>query len=579
LLNLGDVLEVQPSTLALAVGAPGAGKSAFLTRSLAYHLFDLKKPAVVISTKSPPDQIKRNLQRGQRTDPETHQARLLFVDAYSGTVGLHRESDCALQASCNDPTSIAIALGKALRDLSQDALIAVESLTPIYLLNERVLIKFIQSTLLRHAAEGRRVLTVIDEGIGRPEDLNALLALVPAVFRIYVDGNERALEVLKHPSLERGKLTIGTIEPQSKVLQCRSELTQDTEILGAHWESHPGKSPGLIRPKLGDLVGIAWIQLVYLGGLAWDSTRFPSLVYDASRDLYDHCLTRGKEESAGLNSIHELKFAQDLVLASNFPEARERQNWALADLQVDRSTKERYVLHLRESALCWNMARLGARVCFYDCGVFAGAAQAFDDDSCEWHSYEEKCMAAGDPYCVLVLQPKPTSELGSYLNACEASKCEEAMNGLIETITQQALGRAEPTGRPTLGTEARLAAYQESTSVPAISNDQFMLAIRLAGADAGKKLGESFLQAGIKQNQCSEYLASLFAKLKVGRLFTTDTLRLYENCESYGIRVNKPICFFTTGFLNGFYSAIGGVKVKEVKCVGAGAEYCEWEFL
>lgn len=578
--NLAEVLEIPSSTLVIVIGPPGAGKSTFLRRTIAYNAFDLKKPTIVISTKSLPEQFERDLLKRMGAG-RVGEVPVRFVDAYSGTVGLHSEGSRALGANCNDPTSIGIALAKALRDLAQESLVAVESLTPIYLLNERILIKFVQNTLLRHAGEGRRVVTVMDEGIGRAEDLNRLLALAPAVLRINLEGSNRVLEVMKHPSLERGKLIFGTIGRENKPLQCRSELTQDTEMLGAHWESHAGKSPGFIRAKLGDFVGIPWIQLVYLGGITWDTRRFPRLVYDASRDLYNHCLTLGRkdwESGEVIASIHNTEFARQFILASNGPDARERQNWALADFVSTQSSKDGYIVRLREAATCWNLNKIGAPLCFYDSGVFAGGAQAFDSDGCDWHAYEEECVGEGAPYCEIVLKPEPTTDFDKYLNAGNGSKCEEAMDSLVGTLTQVALDRAEPPSRPTLGPDARLAAFQESTSVPAISDEEFMIAVRLAGANVGKKLGESFLEAGIKLTENSKYLAALFSKLKIGRLFTTDTLKLYESCESYGIRANRPICFFTTGFLNGFYSIVNGLSVKELKCVGAGAQYCEWEF-
>jgi predicted hydrocarbon binding protein len=39
-----------------------------------------------------------------------------------------------------------------------------------------------------------------------------------------------------------------------------------------------------------------------------------------------------------------------------------------------------------------------------------------------------------------------------------------------------------------------------------------------------------------------------------------------------------PSCHFTTGFLNGFFSAVKNLHVKETKCIGMGDPYCEWEF-
>ena len=41
---------------------------------------------------------------------------------------------------------------------------------------------------------------------------------------------------------------------------------------------------------------------------------------------------------------------------------------------------------------------------------------------------------------------------------------------------------------------------------------------------------------------------------------------------------DEPSCYFTTGFLNGFFSAVKDRHVKETKCIGMGDPYCEWEF-
>jgi hypothetical protein len=153
------------------------------------------------------------------------------------------------------------------------------------------------------------------------------------------------------------------------------------------------------------------------------------------------------------------------------------------------------------------------------------------------------------------------------------------LNGLIGTIADVGLKGVTPVGRPQLGSETHFSYFQESTSVPALSNEKFMLAVRLAGANVGKRLAESFLEFGAKGDQAQTALVTMFAKLKVGRLILADTIKLYENCESQGIRLNEPICFFTTGFLNSFFSMIDELKVKKLKCVGAGDQFCEWEFL
>ena len=59
------------------------------------------------------------------------------------------------------------------------------------------------------------------------------------------------------------------------------------------------------------------------------------------------------------------------------------------------------------------------------------------------------------------------------------------------------------------------------------------------------------------------------------------TIRSIDNIEGT-LRKNKgsdPICHWTRGFLAGYLSAATGreVEVREVKCMGKGDEFCEFE--
>jgi len=63
----------------------------------------------------------------------------------------------------------------------------------------------------------------------------------------------------------------------------------------------------------------------------------------------------------------------------------------------------------------------------------------------------------------------------------------------------------------------------------------------------------------------------------VGKVTVGETVRIRENCESYGLETGAPSCFFTTGFLNGVFSALKGRHARETKCAAAGDPYCEWE--
>ena len=70
---------------------------------------------------------------------------------------------------------------------------------------------------------------------------------------------------------------------------------------------------------------------------------------------------------------------------------------------------------------------------------------------------------------------------------------------------------------------------------------------------------------------------------KVGKVFMGETIKIKENCEGLQIRTyttkgKEPSCFFTTGFLNGFFYAAKNHHVEETKCIAIGDPYCEWEF-
>jgi predicted hydrocarbon binding protein len=274
-------------------------------------------------------------------------------------------------------------------------------------------------------------------------------------------------------------------------------------------------------------------------------------------------------------SIHEPRVAQPFW--THVATEDENRNWGLVDFILEASSKGRHVVEYRESAISWNMRRLGAKICFFNSGALT-SIMGYDNDGCEWQVYEDKCLAAGDPCCRFIVSSAPTEQLDDYLDSAHSAGCEDVFNELIRTIADVGLKGVAPPGRRKLGSETHLNYFQEATSVPALSNEKFMLAMRLAGANVGTKLAEKYMEVDVKEAKARMALSTLFATLKIGRLSVSETVKLYENCESYGIRINEPICFFTTGFLNSFFRTTEGLNVKEIRCAGAGDQICEWEF-
>jgi predicted hydrocarbon binding protein len=121
---------------------------------------------------------------------------------------------------------------------------------------------------------------------------------------------------------------------------------------------------------------------------------------------------------------------------------------------------------------------------------------------------------------------------------------------------------------------------------PFAAGERYRMALRMGGAKAGKEVGEHLMEVGIGVNEAVKRVLHLLEHCKVGKVEANETIRMKENCESYapcGISLLKtepkePSCYFTTGFLNGFFSAVKNQHVKETRCIAMGDPYCEWEF-
>jgi predicted hydrocarbon binding protein len=104
------------------------------------------------------------------------------------------------------------------------------------------------------------------------------------------------------------------------------------------------------------------------------------------------------------------------------------------------------------------------------------------------------------------------------------------------------------------------------------------MAMRFGGATAGKRVGEHLMNMGMKEGEAVKRVLSLLEHCKVGKVMLDETIKMKENCESFGMKGKEPSCFFTTGFLNGFFSAVKNQHVKETRCIAMGDPYCEWMF-
>ena len=116
---------------------------------------------------------------------------------------------------------------------------------------------------------------------------------------------------------------------------------------------------------------------------------------------------------------------------------------------------------------------------------------------------------------------------------------------------------------------------------PHIAGERYRMAQRMGGAKSGKEIGERLLDAGLGEDEAIGRVIDFMNHCKVGKVTMGETIRIKQNCESLRTNlfttIEEPCCYFTTGFLNGLFSAVKGQHVREVRCVAAGDPYCEWE--
>ena len=91
------------------------------------------------------------------------------------------------------------------------------------------------------------------------------------------------------------------------------------------------------------------------------------------------------------------------------------------------------------------------------------------------------------------------------------------------------------------------------------------------------------MESGISEDEAVKRVLRLLEHCKVGKVTMDETMKIKESFEILvwtmftTAKSEEPLCFFTTGFLNGFFSAVKNQYVKETKCIAMGDPYCEWE--
>jgi predicted hydrocarbon binding protein len=336
-----------------------------------------------------------------------------------------------------------------------------------------------------------------------------------------------------------------------------------------------------------DFVDVFWKNLASWSGMLWDPKRFPTMAYELDKEAH--------ASSRGLFSLLPwyMKLFLKLLVPESFSEVKnmkrlfssfmqrvmKRHGYGIGQYMENISKKDEHYVRLHECCSCWGFDNVGAGLAFHQCGEWAGGPKMLEKKEREWNVVETKCVGLGDPYCEFKFVPGPISELKGYLEAIDSTIVARVHDRLMEQLIGFLVHGKPLPERPTVGSRIFYEEMHHVTGVPALFSERYRMALRMGGAKAGKEVGEHLMEAGVTGDDAIKRVINFMEYCKVGKISSGETIMMWENCESFGLETGQPSCNFTTGFLNGLFSAVKNQHVREIKCIAAGDPYCEWEII
>jgi len=590
LVSLTQLQDVPSESMILLVGSPGSGKSSFCEQTVLQSLA-IERPIIYLTTECSPSKTEARLK--ERGLSEVQKGLLNFIDAYHETVGVSvPDRPDTVYADCNNLSSIDIAISKLQERIGRKGVLLVfDSLTSPYLFSGAEILRFMRQTLSRFAASGNAVLACIDDGCGKSEDLVAMMSLSDGVIRVETEEGKQFLNVVKHPKLKTIRIE-ASLEPEPIGLE---ERVIDPDALARFLR---GKE-AVVRREVGDFVNLIWPNLAHWSGMLWDPKRFPMMVYDMNKEDAPAMVKLMKENEAvkrvffpwpkslllrffpkSFSKVKDMK-----KLLKEGAKSEERLGSGTFEYLEGASKTDEHYVRVYESSECWGFKDVGATMAFYLPPLIAGTIKGFGSlrgPEREWNAIETKCIGLGDPYCEFKMVPGEIDGLKDSLEK-DISVIERIHERLMHHLMEFLLHGKPLLERPTLGSMVNIHRVVHAMVFPALAGERYRMVLGMGGARAGKQVGERLLEAGLSEDEAVKRVLDFLNRYKVGKVTVDETIIMVENCESSQTKIfttkeKVPSCYFTTGFLNGFFSAVKNQHVKETKCIAMGDPYCEWEF-
>jgi predicted hydrocarbon binding protein/KaiC/GvpD/RAD55 family RecA-like ATPase len=574
-LSVAEIQEVPKGNLILLSGPPGAGKSTFC-HQVVLNSIAVDRPVIFVTSEQSPDKVVEMLSEKGMGGTTS----LSFVDSFTETVGLrYTQRSDTVCADCADLNSLSIAITKVQeRMASRGSVLVFDSLTSPYLFNGVEIVKFMRLFLSKFASEGNSVLALMDEGCGKEEDLGAMMSVADGILRIEIKESSRIINVVKYPRVEPIKIEV----PAARISE---KKIYDTNLWDREMIRRMMEAEQLLGQQFD--VNIFWPNFALWSSMLWDPRRFTEMIYDVWKKYGS--LAR---EMVPLFPRHQ-KFLFKLLIPRDFSRVKDMKklcsNFMVRHIEARRdgimeylediSKTDEHYFRLYESRECCGFENVGATMASIFPPMCAGVCKGFDREERDWNAIETKCIGLGHPYCEFKLVPGDIVELRDSLGK-DNMAIEKINERLMERLMGFLLDEKPLVERPKLGSDF-IMAHPEIT-LPAMVSERYRMALRMGGARAGKKVGERLTKSGLTEDQAVKRVIDFMNYCKVGKITMTETIRIKDSSESlytkyYTTKWDEPSCYFTTGFLNGFFSVVKNQHVREIKCIAAGASYCECE--
>jgi predicted hydrocarbon binding protein/KaiC/GvpD/RAD55 family RecA-like ATPase len=591
-LSLSAVQEIPKESLILLSGPPGTGKSTFC-HQVVLNSVAAERPIIFVTTEQSPSNIIGHLKEKGMGEPSP--GILNFVDAFTETVGLsgaqHPDRVCA---NCADLNSLSMATTKLKEGIGKSGvLLAFDSLTSPYLFCGTEITKFMRLFLSKFAAEGNSVVALMDEGCGKEEDLGAMMSVADGIIRMEMKENSRTINVVKHPKVKPARIeaTLGRTESERIGLRYIFDNNLwDGNLISRFIKAWTHGDEATLRRESGDYVNLFWPNLAQWSGMLWDPKRFPKMKYELNKEdasslhkMFQffpwHWKLLFKLMPGNVSKVSDMK-----KMMSSFINYCKQERSGIVEYLEDVSKTDEHYFRIYENFDCCAFENVGFAMAAYMPSNTAGMCEGLGKENREWNAIETKCIGRGDPYCEFKLVPGEISELKDSLEAADSAIIEKIHDRLIERLMGFMLDGKPLVDRPRLGSDIHLHVVGHAFSFPYAAGERYQMALRMGGTKVGKEVGEHLMEAGLSEDEAVKRVIHFLKHCKVGKVTAGETIKIEDNCESFYTKMTKmdiqePSCFFTSGFLNGFFSAVKNQRVREIKCIAAGDPYCEWEII